>query len=491
MELGKLEAELEEKTRKWSAFPRTTEEERNAAEEYYEQEIMPLLRELFVKREASKLGNRYEALILSLGTSWQPLVLSISAINPKKVLILYTEESRPLLDKVWAMTGLSAAQVETTQVDEQNPLEIYEAVKKAYERWGKPRHIAIDFTGGTKAMSGGCAMAGALIDADLFYVGYQRYMKDLRRPYPGSEQLVLIPNPYEVFGDLEERRGIQLLSEYDYAGAKLIFARLERHVPDPRRPEILRLLAEAYGAWDNMNFIDAADVMQQLVARVEQYSRMDKNFLLSRQLPLLREQQRVLEILSSWVQEKKKKSSLQYLLDKEVVVAVMMVLYSNALRREKQNKLDMATLLLYRLLEMISQASLAVYGIDTAAPDYSQVSGIAVEELQNYYRQLCQRYKSKDQALPAQIALFDGYLLLAALKDPLVEGLNLKRLRQQIEIRNNNVFAHGFDFIKPKSYSLFKEMVNKLLRKYLEGRQLDMERLEQVYQFLDIASEVG
>lgn len=38
-------------------------------------------------------------------------------------------------------------------------------------------------------------------------------------------------------------------------------------------------------------------------------------------------------------------------------------MYENALRREKEEKYDMATLLFYRLLEMIEQRRLMNYGI--------------------------------------------------------------------------------------------------------------------------------
>jgi hypothetical protein len=41
----------------------------------------------------------------------------------------------------------------------------------------------IDFTGGTKAMAG--AMAGALLNMQLVYVGNNKYLVDFRKPLPG------------------------------------------------------------------------------------------------------------------------------------------------------------------------------------------------------------------------------------------------------------------------------------------------------------------
>ena len=58
----------------------------------------------------------------------------------------------------------------------------------------------------------------------------------------------------------------------------------------------------------------------------------------------------------------------------EYMIPLMFSLYQNALIREKQEKLDMATLLFYRLLEMSEQKRLADYGIVVEEPDYLSLS---------------------------------------------------------------------------------------------------------------------
>lgn len=52
-------------------------------------------------------------------------------------------------------------------------------------------------------MSAAAAMAGAMINVQLLYVGTNEYLSDFRKPKPGSETLFYITNPLEVFGDLE------------------------------------------------------------------------------------------------------------------------------------------------------------------------------------------------------------------------------------------------------------------------------------------------
>ena len=88
-------------------------------------------------------------------------------------------------------------------VSETEPMDIYREIKKAYIEWGKPEKLHIDITGGTKAMSAAAAMAGAVIDIQLIYVGSNHYLPDFRKPCPGSETLFYIANPLSVFGDLE------------------------------------------------------------------------------------------------------------------------------------------------------------------------------------------------------------------------------------------------------------------------------------------------
>ena len=121
-----------------------------------------------------------ESMVLTLGTSCEPLVLSILALRPKKVLILYTEQSFNLLDDVIEFTKLKPTQFIATEVDSENPLQLYHEIKKAYERWGRPEDIYVDFTGGTKSMAAGCAMAGSAIGAKLIYIPPGKYPSQLR-----------------------------------------------------------------------------------------------------------------------------------------------------------------------------------------------------------------------------------------------------------------------------------------------------------------------
>ncbi len=112
-------------------------------------------------------------------------------------------------------------------------------------------------------------MAEGLIGAELIYITSSNYRGDLCCPYPGSERLEFIPNPYQVFGDLEEEKALELMTKHDYAGAGRIFGELAQAVPDPRRYQVLGHLARAYKAWDNINFPAAAEALEQVISMVQ------------------------------------------------------------------------------------------------------------------------------------------------------------------------------------------------------------------------------
>jgi len=147
----------------------------------------------------------------------------------------------------------------------------------------------------------------------------------------------------------------------------------------------------------------------------------------------LKRQARILENLSDipdMVSQGYKKGVLE---TEELIHALMFTMYKNSSIREKQEKYDMATLLLYRLLEMIMQRRLSHYGLFASKMDYtnmkipessqSDLKGLAHSEMLNGLRGKVLNIKSKvfgrggSRFLPEQVALLDGYIILLALDD--------------------------------------------------------------------------
>ena len=284
-------------------------------------------------------------------------------------------------------------------------------------------------------------MAGAVLGADIYYI--DSFNRGLGKPEPGSESLSLLDNPYSVFGDLEVNKARDLYYRHDYAGAQGIFNQLEQQVRDPNLIivyEAYGLLCATYETWDNLDIGMAKQSLNRLLQILERFSSLQQLGPLSNFRPILYEHEKVLNVLDNIFDTEE----LALKIPDGFHFAFM--LYNNALRREAQGKLDMACLILYRLFEWIGQHRLAQYGIVTSQPNYSE-SGVEETDLLDRYKK-----KRKDVYgsvnvldLPDPIALVDGFLLLDALGDKVVDSLNWRAFRGQVEMRNRSVVRPRYE----------------------------------------------
>lgn len=364
-------------TEKWMKLERKTLKQRQAAEQFYEKNLMKLIEQDFIKRNVEQVYEHAEYLIMSVGTSYEPIVLNICLLQPDKILFLCTEKTEKYMDKVVAYCNLTASRFQKAIVSETNPIDIYYEIKQAYRSWGQPDKLYIDFTGGTKAMSAAAAMAGAMINVQLIYVGTNEYLSDFRKPNPGSETFYYITNPLEVFGDLEIEKAFTLFEKHNYSGARVRLEELKEKVPDPdirQQMEFAYLLSCVYEAWDALEFVDAYHYIENLNKQLKRDQCTHGQFLLMDFADRLKRQENILEPLAAMkglIEQKK----YAYIMSRQQYMApLMFTMYQNALIREEQEKLDMATLLLYRLLEMIEQSRLSHYNLYVSKMDYMNIA---------------------------------------------------------------------------------------------------------------------
>lgn len=487
---------LSELAEHWKQLERKTVEQRQKADIYYENILMEPIIQTFIENNKAQI-EPVECLILSVGTSYEPLVLDIKLLNPRRVLFLYTEKSEQYLDKVVKYCALNAARYEKSIVHETEPLDIYREIKRAYLKWNKPEKIFIDFTGGTKAMSAAAAMAGAMIGVQLLYVGCTNYLADFRKPDPGTEQLFYIDNPLEVFGDIEIEKALTLFGEYNYAGAGERLASLKEDIPDPNIRQELNfayLLAKGYEAWDALDFPAAYKNIQNLNKEIQRDRRTHKHFLLMDFAEHLERQEEVLSRLIKIPALISQKKQMEVLKNPQYMIPLMFTMYMNALVREQQEKYDMATLLLYRLLEMIEQRRLAQYGLYVSRMNYMNISYNFVQKpemLQKTPEECFYQLKKEiaeikkalygktgNNYMPEQVSLLEGFVILQALGDPISMMENgrhidkLKRIRSMVYLRNNSIFAHGLGPVGRTDYIKF--------RKFVEEMFIELCRIEQI-----------
>lgn len=146
----------------------------------------------------------------------------------------------------------------------------------------------------------------------------------------------------------------------------------------------------------------------------------------------------------------------------------------------------MATLLLYRLLEMIEQRRLAVYGLYVSRMDYKNIRynfeqrpDLEGQSPEDCFSQLKNDINDIKKALygrvgngylPEQVSLLEGFVILQALGDPISRMENgrhvdkLKRIRSMVYLRNNSIFAHGLGPVGKTNFEKFKKFAEEIFR---------------------------
>ncbi len=396
-------------------------------------------------------------LILTVGGSTDPLVHCITRIRPDRVVFLCSEGSVGCVDKVLRQVPLPGFSADRDQVILQQRLRLNqgEEVVNALDRldhvylqardlFSRLRldapgaRLTADYTGGTKTMSAGLALA-AIDDGDI-----ELLVTTTDQRKPGETAITGHSTPIPVAqGRVQARRLLDtdlppLLERFDYSAALGAVTRVRRiALPDAEAAQLLRLenLLIAFEAWDRFDHLHAVSLLNASSGdtRVTEYLLLLKRVIHSRRQL---DQQAAVE---NW--PAMPGHGLEAVED----------LLLNAARRGAQQRYDDAVGRLYRATELAAQLLLK--------QGFDQLSGaIAIErlppELQLLYTEKHQR-KGGDGQL--QLGLAESFDLLASLGHP-VGALWLQRrsfLTDQLKHRNNSLFAHGF---QPIGYAGWREL---------------------------------
>jgi len=345
--------------------------------------------------------------------------------------------------------------------------------------------IAVDITGGTKVMSVGAAMAVSLLGGQTFYILSGATKDDIQQRRVGTEEPRKLADPYSVFGDLDHAEAQRLFNppRYNYASAAQIWRKLVRRENMSRtlksRYTLHEALASTYAAWDSFDMSEAKEQMERVV-RSPAYRDLTHQKVLQQQQQTIEQLEGMNRLLSG-----KGGPTLKLLQQIETVLALLGSLYHNGLRRAAQERYDLAALMVYRCLELISQSRLAQYDISTDKPDYT-LAYKKVPQLDKAYRNaLKAKGRTEKFDVPSwSIGLFTGYVLLEALKDPLVVDYPVAQIEQRTKARNHSMLAHGLRFISQDEYDLFASMVNDILERFFCVEKQDINYWKQVHTFV-------
>ena len=134
-------------------------------------------------------------------------------------------------------------------------------------------------------------------------------------------------------------------------------------------------------------------------------------------------------------------------------------------------------------MEWIEQHRLANYNIDTRKPNYSDIDEDNIFKL--YVKKLEEVFQRTDRSsLPNTIGLVDGYLLLYALEDEIVEGIDWGKFQNQVGTRNQSIYAHGMKMISEKEFKAFKKNVEGIFKKAQELAEIDANAFNEQHKFI-------
>ncbi|GIV96494.1 MAG: CRISPR-associated protein [Herpetosiphonaceae bacterium] len=435
--------------------------------------------------------HRFDGLIIPISEGQaETAALLIGALKPQRVVLIVTPQSAMNLGDIRRDLGEVNPALERP-IEEPEYINdafdtgaTYQALKNILDRWPKGGTYAVDVTGGTKPMSVGLAKAAHVLRLPILYISSEN-----RHGAKKNQRFTVLPDPYHVFGDLERAEAHNLFRRHDYQGAARMFGDLEERVPESRDSH-WRQLAQIYADWDVFALKQASEAMNKLVEEVE---RDGDTSPLRTHLARLCRQKKVLNLLAriteklndrSTEDHQKKNLQLSTFKKKRPVAAILSSLYHNGLRREAQGRYDVAALLLYRCLELISQHRLAQWGIATDHPSYDQACQ-RVPDLKERYKEE-QKKLGREGKLPNRnIGLFTGYVLLKALDDDLVRGYEIADIEKRTQARNESILAHGLRLITDAEYRAFKEVVDEMLERFFAVTKLSRTDWEVQYRFLE------
>ena len=159
------------------------------AERFYYDHIFDTVIERFKRKYSQNRGG--ELLVSLLGFSPEPIILTAKALNPETHLIISNPVKGEIIQILDEYLGATYKLVVLEKDDFQT---IYKTIKESLSDY-PTRNITIDITGGKKSMVASAAIFGKDYGSKIVYVDFAEYLKDLRKPIPGTELLNIVYDP--------------------------------------------------------------------------------------------------------------------------------------------------------------------------------------------------------------------------------------------------------------------------------------------------------
>lgn len=418
--------------------------------------------------------SKPKALIITVGAQGDQIIFSLNQLTPKFVGLLGTntkdcrETINDILEKYKEIKPIN----QKILYCEDNPKEIGRLINNFYEIYNwlikeekiKPEEITVDPTGGRKWMSAGAIMISSFLGLNMVYVDVSYKGRELDR---STMKIVPIGNAYEQTGFLEEEKADGFFNKYNFSMASSIYNFLSEKMQDPRKVEIKKLISDGYFFWSNFYFIKSYECLERAIEKIKQYN------IPIASVEQLKGQLDILENL-----KKNEQSDISYfklLKDDNFVKNILLTLLAQSERFSENKQYDLATILLYRILELIVQYRLAKNEINTA-----NISEKTRKEYNEEYKKITKEFFRAESEIPDRIGLIPGWILLYCLKDELLKKEEigfLKGLRKYTEPRNQLWLEHANKTTSEGEYKNFRKyVIGVWLRKIVRNWEKEIHK---------------
>jgi CRISPR-associated protein (TIGR02710 family) len=395
------------------------------------------------------MPETYTLLICTVGGTAEPIAAALKSWRPSAVIFVPSAGTAGRIPDVRALAAVEPNGFELppdryevlTLPDPQDFPGCVHALRdlagkvRGWRARGEGFEVAVDFTGGTKVMSAALALQAHLSGCRFSYVGgTERTKEGVGVVLTGTEEVRHEYNPWVTLGYQAIEEATTLFDQGAFGAAAL---RLQRTLPSiddatrKRELQALKILAEAYEAWDRFDHKSAAASLRE----INKYGNDLRSLLTPERAEKLRPQ---LESQRADLEELAATKAATWLL--------VCDLLANALRRGAERRYDDAVARLYRAIEAMAQTRLRLeHGV-------ADTSKVPVDVLPEPLR----TEKVSAGETPVKLALQDAYSLLQAKGDPLGGAFAERRLndreKSNLQARNASILAHGFEPVGEKVY---------------------------------------
>lgn len=156
---------------------------------YYDKLFDHIIEKFTVKHD--QILKEGGVLFSMLGFSPEPIILTARLINPD-THVIFTTNSRNMDNSI--LDRFLEDNYEMEYLDSEDFNVIYSALKEKMILFPESQ-IVVDITGGKKSMIAAAAIFGKDFGCKVVYVDFSDYIKELRKPRPGSEVMTIVYDP--------------------------------------------------------------------------------------------------------------------------------------------------------------------------------------------------------------------------------------------------------------------------------------------------------